>query len=82
MQTDPASTVAWVLLGDLHAVAGRRLEAGRAYERALEIDGRDVFAWLGVGLMAKRTNDAPALERATKALRQLYPPLADELAKK
>ena len=82
LQTDPASTVAWVLLGDLHAVAGRRLEAGRAYERALEIDGRDVFAWLGVGLMAKRTNDAPALERATKALRQLYPPFAEELTKK
>ena len=82
LQTDPASTVAWVLLGDLHAVVGRRLEAGRAYERALEIDGRDVFAWLGVGLMAKRTNDAPALERATKALRQLYPPFAEELTKK
>ena len=82
LQTDPTSTVTWVLLGDLHAAAGRRVEAARAYERALEIDGRDVFAWLGVGLMAKRTNDAPALERATKALRQLYPPFAEELTKK
>lgn len=82
LQTDPTSTITWVLLGDLHANAGRRVEAARAYQRALEIDGRDVFAWFGIGLMAKRTNDAPALERAIKALRQLHPPFADELAKK
>ena len=82
LQTDPTSTVAWVLLGDLHAAAGRRVEAARAYERALEIDGRDIFAWYGVGLMAKRTNDVAALERATKALKQLHLPFAEELARK
>ena len=82
LQTDPTSTISWVLLGDLHAAAGRRIEAGKSYEKALDIDRGDIFAWFGVGLMAMRTNDAPALERATKALKQLYPPFADELAKK
>ena len=81
LQTDPTSTISWVLLGDFHLKAGRGVEAARAYQRALEIDGRDVFAWYGVGLMAKRTKDAAALERAIKALRQLHPPFADELAK-
>ena len=82
LQTDPTSTISWVLLGDLHAAAGRRVDAAKSYERALEIDRSDIFAWLGIGLVAKRTNDAPALERATKALRQLHPPFAEELAKK
>jgi cytochrome c-type biogenesis protein CcmH/NrfG len=82
LQTDPTSTIAWVLLGDLHAAAGRRVEAAKSYERALDIDRTDIFAWYGVGLMAKRTNDAPALERSIKALQQLYKPFADELARK
>ena len=82
LQTDPTSTTAWVLLGDLDAAANRRVEAARAYERALDQDRGNIFAWYGIGLLAKRTNDAAALERAVKALRQLYPEFADELEKK
>ena len=82
LQVDPTSTQALVILGDIHTEARRPLDAARAYERAIEIDPRDVFAWYSLGILAKRTNDAPLLERATKSLRQLYPPFADELAKK
>ena len=80
LQTDPASTLAWILSGDQHLAAGREREALRAYDRALEIDRRDIFAWYALGLLAKRTGDAAALERAVVALRQLYPPFAAELA--
>lgn len=80
LQTDPTSTLAWVQLGDLHVAAGRTREAVRAYERALEIDRRDIFAWLGAGLLAKRSGDREALDRATAALKQLYPPFAERLA--
>lgn len=80
-QTDPTSTVAWVLQGDLLAEAGRAREALRAYDRALEIDQRDIFAWYGQGRLARNSRDGAALERAVKALKQLYPPFAVELEK-
>ncbi len=79
LQTDPTSTLAWIMTGDQFAADGRDREALRAYDRALEIDRRDIFAWYAVGLLAKRMNDRPATERAVAALKQLYPPFADEL---
>lgn len=82
LQVDPTSTQALVILGDIHAEGRRPLDAMRAYDRALQIDGRDIFAWYAIGLLAKRGNDAPALERAIKSLRQLHPPFADDLARK
>ena len=80
LQTDPTSTLAWIMSGDQFAADGREREALRAYDRALEIDQRDIFAWYALGLLAKRMNDGPATERAVAALKQLYPPFADELA--
>ena len=82
LQTDPTSTLAWIMTGDQFAADGREREALRAYDRALEIDRRDIFAWYALGLLAKRMNDGPATERAVAALKQLYPPFADELAGK
>jgi tetratricopeptide (TPR) repeat protein len=79
LQTDPVSTVAWVQLGDLHAQGGRERDALEAYERALEIDARDIFAWRSLGRLAARAGDKAALERAKKALTQLYPPFAAAL---
>ena len=79
LQTDPTSTLAWIMSGDQFAADGREREALRAYVRALEIDRRDIFAWYALGLLAKRMNDGPATERAIAALKQLYPPFADEL---
>lgn len=81
LQTDPTSSQAWVLLGDLSAEAGRSREAVRAYDRALEIDKRDVFAWNGLGRLARRNGDKESLERAIKALKQLYPAFAEALEK-
>ena len=82
MQVDPTSTATLVILGDLHAANRRPAEAVRAYDRALDIDSQDIFAWYGLGLLAKRSNDAATLERATKNLKQLYAPFAEELARK
>ena len=82
LQVDPTSTQALVILGDIHAEGRRPLEATRAYDRALQIDERDIFAWYGLGLLARRSGNATSLERAIKALRQLHPPFADELARK
>jgi len=82
LQVDPTSTQALVILGDIHAEGRRPLEAIRAYDRALQIDERDIFAWYGMGLLAKRSNDSSTLDRAIKALTQLHPPFAAELAKK
>ncbi|MBL8378040.1 MAG: hypothetical protein JNM79_09240 [Burkholderiales bacterium] len=80
LQTDPVSTIALVQQGDLLAEQRRDREALRSFDRALEVDPRDVFAWRSLGQLARRTGDAAALERAVKALRQLYPPFADEIA--
>ena len=82
MQVDPTSTTTLVILGDLHAANRRPVEAVRAYDRALELDSQDIFAWYGLGLLAKRGNDVATLERVTKHLRQLYPPFAEDLARK
>ncbi len=82
MQVDPTSTTTLVILGDLHAAHRRPVEAVRAYDRALELDSQDIFAWYGLGLLAKRGNDTATLERVTKHLKPLYPPFADELARK
>ncbi|MBL8383830.1 MAG: hypothetical protein JNM90_12175 [Burkholderiales bacterium] len=81
LQTDPVSTTAWVIAGDLHAAAGRLRDAVAAYDRALEIDRRDAFAWRAIGTLARRAGDRAQLERAIAALRTLYPPFADELAR-
>ncbi len=82
LQVDPTSTQALVILGDIHAEGRRPLEAMRSYDRALQIDERDIFAWYGIGLLARRSGDAASLERAIKNLRQLHPPFADDLARK
>lgn len=82
LQTDPTSTFAWVLAGDLHAAAGRHREALSAYERAIEIDRRDIFAWKALGTVAKKTGDSTVLNRALAALIPLYPPFAEELSGK
>ena len=80
-QVDPTSIAALVLQGDIHAEGRRPVEAARAYERALQIDGQDIFAWYGLGLLGRRSGDTALTERALKALRPLYAPFADELAR-
>ena len=82
LQVDPTSTASLVILGDIHAEARRPLEAARAYERALVIDGQEIFAWYGLGLLGRRINDTALLDRAVKALRPLHAPFADELLRK
>ena len=82
LQVDPTSAAALVLQGDIYAETRSPVEAARAYERALQLDGQDIFAWYGLGLLGRRTGDAALTERALKALRPLYAPFADDLARK
>lgn len=81
IQSDPASGISYVILGELHREAGRVKPAVQAYERAIDIDSRDVFAWYGLGVLGKRYNDAPLYERAKKTLKELNPPMAEQLEK-
>ena len=55
-------------------------DAIRAYERALEIDRNNVFAWKARGDLAARQGDRASVETAVRALRTLYPPYAEQLA--
>lgn len=82
LQVDPTSAAALVLQGDVYAETRRPVDAARAYERALKLDGQDIFAWYGLGLLGRRTGDTALTERALKALRPLYAPFADDLARK
>lgn len=82
LQVDPTSAAALVLQGDVYAETRRPVDAARAYERALKLDGQDIFAWYGLALLGRRTGDTALTERALKALRPLYAPFADDLARK
>jgi len=81
IQTDPASAPAFVILGELHRDAGRVKPAIQAYERALEIDGNEPLAWYGLGMLGKRYNQSDLYEKARNTLRQINPPLAEQLEK-
>jgi tetratricopeptide (TPR) repeat protein len=81
IQTDPSSNTSFVILGELHRQAGRIKPAAQAYERAIDIDKRDIFAWYGLGLLGKQYNDKAVYERAHKSLKELYPPMAEQLEK-
>lgn len=81
IQSDPTSGISYVIMGELHREAGRVKPAVQAYERAIDIDRRDVFAWYGLGVLGKRYNDAPLYERAKKSLKELNPPMAEQLEK-
>jgi Flp pilus assembly protein TadD len=74
------SGIALVLSGDFQGQSGRAADAVRAYERALEIDRGNVFAWMGRGELAARQGDRVSLEAAIRALSGLYPPYAQKLA--
>jgi tetratricopeptide (TPR) repeat protein len=81
IQTDPSSNTSFVILGELHREAGRLKPALQAYERAIDIDKSDIFAWYGLGLLGKQYNDKTTYERARKSLKELYPPMAEQLEK-
>ena len=81
LQIDPYSGTAYVILGDLRRENGQSQEALAAYNRAIEIDQADVFAWYGLGLIGKRTHDVALYEKAKKALEQLYKPMVVQLEK-
>lgn len=81
IQTDPSSNTSFVILGELHREAGRVKPAAQAYEHAIDLDNRDIFAWYGLGMLAIQTRDNATYDRAYKNLKQLYPPMAEQLEK-
>jgi tetratricopeptide (TPR) repeat protein len=81
IEIDPYSGTAYVILGELYRDAGQRQAALKAYQRAIEINNGDPFAWLGVGLLGKRYGDAELYEKARKALKDLSPELSTQLEK-
>jgi tetratricopeptide (TPR) repeat protein len=81
IEIDPGSDTAFVILGELEREAGAVQPARQAYQRAIEINNENAFAWLGLGLLAKRLGDAEQYEKSKKALRQLSPELYAQLEK-
>ena len=81
IQTDPSSNTSFTILGEMHREAGRVKPSAQAYERAIDIDSSDIFAWYGMGMLGKQFNDQAMYGRALKSLKQLYPPMAEQLEK-
>ena len=66
------STLGFAIMGH----PGYEVTSGR-----IEINGEDAFAWLGIGLLAKRTGDADLYQKAKSTLRKLSPSLSAQLEK-
>ncbi|HEY4375294.1 MAG TPA: tetratricopeptide repeat protein [Burkholderiales bacterium] len=81
LEVDPSSATAYVILGDVQRDGGRARLALQAYSRAIDIDGGNVFAWYGVGLVAKATKNKELYDKAKQNLQQLSKPMAEQLEK-
>jgi predicted Zn-dependent protease len=71
----------WYLLAESYADLGRDSQAAAAYREALRLESGFAQAWFGLARAAARLGNAEELERARRALEQLAPALAAELAR-
>ncbi len=69
IEINPYSDVSYVIIGELDRQAGALQPALQAYQRAIEINGDNAVAWLGVGVLAKHKGDTELYEKAKVALK-------------
>jgi predicted Zn-dependent protease len=70
----------YYLLGESYSDLNRYLPAAAAYREAVKLDSKFVQAWFGLGRSAAQLGQRGDYDQALKALRELDPALAKELA--
>lgn len=76
----PGTPATYYLLGESYSDLNRYLPAAAAYRESVKLDSKFARAWLGLGRSAAQLGQRGEYDQALKALRELDPALAKELA--
>jgi predicted Zn-dependent protease len=76
----PGTPSTYYLLGESYSDLGRYLPAAAAYRESVKLDSKFAQAWFGLGRAAAQLGQRGDYDQALKALRELDPALAKELA--
>jgi len=76
----PGTPATYYLLGESYSDLNRYLPAAAAYRESVKLDSKFVQAWFGLGRSAAQLGQRADYGQALKALRELDPALAKELA--
>ena len=76
----PGTPATYYLLGESYSDLNRYLPAAAAYRESVKLDSKFVQAWFGLGRSAAQLGQRADYGQALKALRELDPALANELA--
>lgn len=76
----PGTPATWFLLGESYSDLNRYLPAAAAYREAVKLEPKFAQAWFGLGRSAAQLGQRTDYDQALKALRQLDPALAKQLA--
>jgi tetratricopeptide (TPR) repeat protein len=76
----PGTPASYYLLGESYTDLNRYLPAAAAYRESVKLDSKFPRAWFGLGRSAAELGQRGDYDQALKALRELDPALAKELA--
>lgn len=76
----PGTPATWYLLGESYSDLNRYLPAAAAYREAVQLERDFAQAWFGLGRAYARLGRRAEYDQALRALQQLSPALAKELA--
>jgi tetratricopeptide (TPR) repeat protein len=76
----PGTPATYYLLGESYSDLNRFLPAAAAYRESVKMDSKFARAWFGLGRSAAELGNRGDYDQALKALRELDPALAKELA--
>jgi tetratricopeptide (TPR) repeat protein len=78
--TRPGTPATYYLLGECYTDLNRFLPAAAAYRESVKLDAKFTRSWFGLGRSAAELGNRGDYDQALKALRELDPALAKELA--
>jgi tetratricopeptide (TPR) repeat protein len=76
----PGTPATYYLLGESYSDLNRYLPAAAAYRESVKLDSKFARSWFGLGRSAAQLGNRGDYDQALKALRELDPALAQELA--
>ena len=76
----PGTPATYYLLGESYSDLYRYLPAAAAYRESVKLDSKFAQSWFGLGRSAEQLGQKSDYDQALKALRELDPALAKELA--
>jgi tetratricopeptide (TPR) repeat protein len=76
----PGTPATYYLLGESYSDLNRYLPAAAAYRESVKLDSKFARSWFGLGRSAAQLGNRGDYDQALKALRELDPALAKELA--